>query len=45
MPVLSNGGLQWPAALFLLLLAIWRWRELRQAGASRVNRRWGAAPA
>jgi cobaltochelatase CobN len=45
MPVLSNGGLLWPAALFLLLLAIWRWRELRQAGASRVNRRWGAAPA
>jgi hypothetical protein len=29
-PVLSATGLLWPAALFLVLLTAWRWREQRR---------------
>jgi cobaltochelatase CobN len=35
MPVLTSGGLLWPAGLFFLLLLAWRWRDRREAIAMR----------
>src|SRR5690606_32313572 len=35
MPVLTSGGLLWPAGLFFLLLLVWRWRDRREAIAMR----------
>ena len=47
MPLLTVASLLWPAALFVLLLLVWRLWDRRQAGAGArsVSSRWEAAQA